>query len=66
MKAHHELGAIRISDEDRIDHLPVLIEEMAKRVDEGSEITTDAGKSAAVEHGKERARQGIHNPTGGG
>jgi len=62
VKAHHELGSIRISDEDRVDHLPLLIEEMAKRVDKGSEITTEQARSAAVEHGKERARQGYTIP----
>ena len=64
MKAHHELGAIRISDKDRIDHLPMLIEEMAKRVDKGSEITTEQAKAAAVAHGKERAHAGIQHSAG--
>jgi len=29
VKSHDELAAIRINDKDRIDHLPILIEEMA-------------------------------------
>ena len=62
VKAHHELGAIRISDKDRIDHLPLLIDEMAKRIDKGSEITTEPAKSAAVAHGKQRAMQGYNIP----
>jgi ActR/RegA family two-component response regulator len=62
VKAHHELGAIRISDEDRIDHLPMLVDEMAKRVDKGSDITTERAKAAAVAHGKERAMQGYSIP----
>ena len=62
VKAHHELSSIRISDEDRIDHLPVLIEEMAKRVDKGADLTTEQARAAAVEHGKERARQGYSIP----
>src|SRR5690349_22392528 len=33
VKAHAELAAIRLSDKDRIDHLPDVVEEMAKRVD---------------------------------
>jgi YesN/AraC family two-component response regulator len=62
VKAHEEIAAIRISDKDRVDHLPILIEEMAKRVDIGSEITTEKAKSAAVVHGKERALQGYNIP----
>jgi ActR/RegA family two-component response regulator len=62
VKAHPELGAIRISDQDRIDHLPQLIDEMAMRVDKDSEITTDRAKSAAVSHGKQRAKQGYSIP----
>lgn len=62
VKAHHELGAIRISDKDRIDHLPVLIDEMAKRVDKDSDITTEPAKVAAVTHGKQRALQGYSIP----
>src|SRR5438270_8075466 len=44
VQAHQELGAIRISDEDRTEHLPLLIKEMAKRVDEGFEIRTEQGR----------------------
>jgi YesN/AraC family two-component response regulator len=62
VKAHTELAAIRISDQERIDHLPSLIDEMARRVDIGSSITTDKAKSAAVAHGKQRALQGYNIP----
>jgi YesN/AraC family two-component response regulator len=62
VKAHAELAAIRISDKDRTDHLPDLIEEMAKRVEADSDITTEDAKAAAMEHGKERARQGYNIP----
>jgi YesN/AraC family two-component response regulator len=62
VKAHGELAAIRINDADRIDHLPNLIREMAKRVDISSDITTEKAKSAAVMHGKQRALQGYNIP----
>jgi ActR/RegA family two-component response regulator len=62
VKEHDELAAIRISDKDRIDHLPTLIEEMAKRVDIGSDITTKKAKGAAASHGKQRALQGYNIP----
>ena len=51
-----------INDKDRIDHLPILIEEMAKRVDIGSNITTEKAKLAAMSHGKQRALQGYNIP----
>jgi YesN/AraC family two-component response regulator len=62
VKAHAELAAIRISDKDRVDHLPSLIEEMAKRVDIASDFTADKAKAASMRHGKERARQGYNIP----
>ena len=62
VKAHAELAAIRLSDKDRVDHLPDVVEEMAKRVDADVDITTESAKSAAVQHGKERARQGYSIP----
>ena len=49
VKSNPELAAIRLPDNERIDHLPQLIEEMANRVDSCSEETTDAGKTAAIE-----------------
>jgi ActR/RegA family two-component response regulator len=62
VKRHPELGAIRISDKDRIDHLPALIKEMANRVDAASEITTDEAKALAGAHGRQRAAQGYTIP----
>jgi ActR/RegA family two-component response regulator len=62
VKAHPELMAIRLSDEERIDHIPQVLEEMARRVDINLEETTNVGKAAAAVHGKERARQGYTIP----
>jgi YesN/AraC family two-component response regulator len=62
VKSHPEIAAIQISDEDRVDHLPDVIEEMAKRVEAGSAITAESARAAAIEHGKERARQGYNIP----
>jgi hypothetical protein len=53
---------IRLSDKARIDHLPELIEELAKRVDVQAEETSARGKAAAAKHGKERASQGYTIP----
>jgi ActR/RegA family two-component response regulator len=62
VKSHPELTAIHLPDKDRIDHLPQVIEEMARRVDINAEETTDAGKTAAAKHGKERASQAYTIP----
>ena len=62
VKSNPELTAIRLPDNERIDHLPQVVEEMANRVDLCAEETTDAGKTAATEHGKQRVRQGYTIP----
>src|SRR5215472_8140352 len=62
VKAHPEISSIRLADKDRIDHLPELIEELAKRVDVPSDGATPAGKAAATLHGTTRARQGYTIP----
>ena len=62
VKTHPELKMMRISDTDRIDHLPDVIEELAARVELQSEQTTETGKLAATKHGRDRAAQGYTIP----
>jgi ActR/RegA family two-component response regulator len=62
VKAHPELSAMRLPDKERIDHLPEIIEELAKRVDVLSDETSNSAKTAANKHGKQRARQGFTIP----
>jgi hypothetical protein len=62
VKAHPELTAIPVNDNDRIDHLPLVVEELAGRVDAPSGISTEKAKKHSAEHGKERARQGYSIP----
>lgn len=62
VKAHPELMTIRIPDRARIDHLPDVLEELAARVDVQTDDTSKKAKTAAWEHGKERARQGYTIP----
>lgn len=62
VKAHPEVSTVRLADKDRIDHMPELIQELAKRVDLASDETTPAGKAAAIKHGTARARQGYTIP----
>jgi ActR/RegA family two-component response regulator len=62
VKSHRELVSVRLSDEDRIDHIPRLIEQLALRVDAqrgaGTTVIADIGE----EHGKQRAVQGYSIP----
>jgi ActR/RegA family two-component response regulator len=62
VKANPELAAIHLPDRDRVDHIPQLLEEMARRVELSREETTPDGKEAAKLHGRERARQGYTIP----
>jgi hypothetical protein len=62
VKSHPELMTIRIPDKARIDHLPQVIEELARRVEIPSEDTSAPAKTVAARHGKERARQGYTIP----
>jgi ActR/RegA family two-component response regulator len=62
VKTHPELATIPMSDKDRMDHLPLVIEELANRIDVLTDISSDKAKNAAVKHGKERARQGYNIP----
>ena len=62
VKEHPEIAAIPISDKERIDHLPSVIKEMARRVDIDSDTNTRGAKAAAIQHGQDRARQGYNIP----
>jgi len=62
VKEHPEIAAIPISDKERIDHLPSVIKEMARRVDIDSDTNTRVAKAAAMQHGQDRARQGYNIP----
>jgi ActR/RegA family two-component response regulator len=62
VKSHPEIMAIRLPDQERVDHVPKVIEELARRVDFESEESSHDGKAAAARHGKDRARQGYSIP----
>ena len=57
-----ELAAIPLSQTDRIDHVPSVLDELIRRVEASSEDTSQAAVSAAEEHGKARNRQGYSIP----
>ena len=62
-KANRELGSVRISDEERTDHLPQVFEELTDTLDResSSEISKRAHKAAAI-HGRKRYEQGFTLP----
>ncbi len=57
-----ELAAIPLSQTDRIDHVPSVLDELVRRVEATSEDTSQKAVSAAEEHGKARNRQGYSIP----
>jgi ActR/RegA family two-component response regulator len=62
VKAHPEITAIKLDDRQRVDHLPAFIGELASRVEAVAEHASQRAKTAAIEHGKNRARQGYSIP----
>ncbi|HEX4604456.1 MAG TPA: response regulator [Candidatus Angelobacter sp.] len=62
VKMHSELASVPLTEKERVDHLPNLVRELAGRVDVLSDVTSPGAKTAALEHGKTRARQGYDIP----
>ena len=60
MKANADLQRVRLSDSQRVDHLPRLLEQMAKSM-EANEVPTGTISSAA-DHGKLRRSQKYSAP----
>jgi len=61
MKSSVDLKRVRLSDDQRIDHVPLMIRDIAQRVDRGSEMS-EKTLQAAAEHGKTRYKQGYSIP----
>src|ERR1700760_490031 len=53
VKQHPELATIKIDDEERVDHIPLVMEELVNRLDVPTNISSEKGKSAALKHGRE-------------
>jgi ActR/RegA family two-component response regulator len=60
MKANVDLQRLRLSDSERVAHLPSLIEQMAEAMD-SREVSNDI-KSSAADHGRLRRRQKYSAP----
>jgi ActR/RegA family two-component response regulator len=57
-----ELAAIALSDEERTDHLPWMIEEIIERLKRGADAGSDVATTAAQKHGALRYQQGYSIP----
>lgn len=57
VKRHPELRKLNLSDEERIDHLPLALREILRGLEDDDPVTEEA-RNAAEEHGWTRARQG--------
>jgi DNA-binding response OmpR family regulator len=63
MKADPVIGALTLCDEERIDHFPLVIEELADALDLPESSSLPAGfADAAKVHGEKRCRQGYTIP----
>jgi ActR/RegA family two-component response regulator len=61
MKSSVDLKRVRLSDKQRIDHVPLMIRDIAERVEKRLEISERA-LQAAAEHGKTRYQQSYSIP----
>jgi two-component system response regulator RegA len=52
------LSSLELSKQERLDHIRLMIEELAKRIDAGPNVIADNDKKAATIHGQERFEQG--------
>jgi YesN/AraC family two-component response regulator len=52
------LSSIPLSTKERLDHVRLIIEELAKRIEAGPNVIANTKKSAATTHGRERFEQG--------
>jgi len=52
------LSSVQLSKKERLDHMRLIIEELAKRIDAGPNVIADNEKKGAATHGQERYEQG--------
>jgi PAS domain S-box-containing protein len=60
--ANPELAALPLSTEERVDHLPRLLDELIGRVQENRQALSEAAQDAARRHGRLRYQQGYTIP----
>ena len=54
VRSHHELTALRLHDDDRIDHIPPLVEQLALRIETGQSSTSKRLAELGQKHGEDR------------
>src|SRR6476659_6928210 len=52
------LSSVQLSPKERVDHIRMMIEELAKRIEAGPNVIADLEKKGAAKHGQERYEQG--------
>jgi len=52
------LASLELSKQERLDHIRLMIEELAKRIEAGPNVINDNEKPGATRHGQERYEQG--------
>jgi two-component system response regulator RegA len=52
------LSSLELSRKERLDHIRLMLEELAKRIEGGPSVIADNDKKAATKHGQERFEQG--------
>jgi DNA-binding response OmpR family regulator len=57
-----ELAAINLSDQERIDHIPWVLDELIRRLQQTSEDTSQQATESAQVHGRLRYEQGYSIP----
>ena len=62
VNAHPEIAAIPLSDEERLNHLPEFLEDLAKSVAQTPKTEPTTASRAAKRHGETRFRQGYTIP----
>lgn len=63
MKSHSQLAQIRLADEERTDHIPVVVEETAAQLESSNpNRPTPRVLAAGARHGETRRKQGYRLP----
>ncbi len=57
-----EVAALKLSREERLDHIPALLEELALAMEESVDVLSDAMTESARKHGRTRYEQGYTIP----
>ena len=52
------LSSVQLSKKERLDHMRLIIEELAKRIEAGPNVIDNSEKQGAARHGQERYEQG--------